>query len=97
METKAINWQTAIVGVCTVVLTLMGTTAQIHPIEDNQKEIVGKLLELSEANKALNKLILESVTDSHNLNIEMLKVVKERRELFDEMKAKLAAIESKIK
>jgi len=27
----------------------------------------------------------------------MLKVVRERRELFDEMKAKLAAIEGKLK
>lgn len=97
METKAINWQTAVVGVCTVVLTLLGTTAQIHPLEDNQQDIQKELIKLSEANKDLNRMILDSVTDSHNLNIEMLKVVKERRELFDEMKAKLDAIEGKLK
>lgn len=96
MDKPRVDWQTALVGVCTVVLTLLGTGTQISPVEGNQKQIVDKLLELSETNRALNKMILESVTDSHTLNQEMLKVVDERRELFKEMMDKLGALEKKM-
>jgi len=94
---KRIDWQTAVIGICTVVVTLLGTGTQISPIDAGQKDITGKLLELSEANRALNKLILESVSESHTLNVEMLKVVDERRELFKQITDKLSVIEAKLK
>lgn len=96
MENNRINWQTALVGICTVVLTLLGTGTQIHPLEGNQRDIVAQLLDLSTANKELNKAILQSVSESHALNERMLQVVENRTIMFGEINKRLDMIEKRI-
>jgi hypothetical protein len=96
MDKTRVDWQTALVGLCSVVMTLFGTSQMVQPLEGNQREITKEVLKLSEANKDLNQTILGSVSRSEDLNKQMLKVVEDRSELFRKLEERIAQLEKKL-